>query len=40
MSMIGTPEADDSESRMSANSMTGSTNFSLAKECKIYARMR
>ena len=34
MCMIGTPEADDKESRMNAHSMIGSSSCSLAKECK------
>ena len=34
MCMIGTPEADDKESRMNAHSMIGSASCSLAKACK------
>ena len=34
MCMIGTPDADDKESRMNAHSMIGSANCSLAKEFK------
>ena len=32
--MIGTPEADDKESRMNDHSMIGSASCSLAQECK------
>ena len=32
--MIGTPEADDKESRMNTDSLVGSTSCSLAKEYK------
>ena len=32
--MIGTPEADDKESRMNTHPMVGSSSCSLAKECK------
>ena len=34
MNVICIPEADNSKSRINANSMVGSTSFSLAKECK------
>ena len=33
--MIGTPEADDKESRMNVHSIVGSASYSLAKECKL-----
>ena len=32
--MIGIPETDDKESRMTTHSMVGSTSCILAKECK------
>ena len=31
--MIGTPEVDDSKSRMNVDSMVSTPSFSLAKEC-------
>ena len=31
--MIGTPEVDDSKSRMNVHSIVGTPSFSLAKEC-------
>ena len=34
--MIGTPEVDDSESRINSNSMVGNTSCSLAKEGKYF----
>ena len=34
MCMIGTPEADNKESRINAYSMVSSASCSLAKECK------
>ena len=32
--MVGTPEADDKESGINAHLMVGSSDCSLAKECK------
>ena len=32
--MIGTPEVEDSESRINSNTMIGSISCSLTKECK------
>ena len=34
MCMIGTPAADDSESKMNTHSIVDFANCSLAKECK------
>ena len=34
MCMIGTPEADDKESRINVHSMVGFASCNLAKECK------
>ena len=34
MCTIGTPEANDKESRMNDHSMVGSVSCTLAKECK------